>query len=160
MALTFQIVGHKKSGKTTLIKDFLTMTDYKFSVVKHTHLPIDIPNTTDTGKFFEHSDDVLLLNNEQTIHYERNPPTTELDKIKLIQQSTSASFIIIEGIKELDFPKLVLLKPDEAKTEFANITNIKEFISIQGNKQSIDIEDKDTRKQFINNFLKDIKNDR
>ncbi|MFD1418071.1 molybdopterin-guanine dinucleotide biosynthesis protein MobB [Companilactobacillus keshanensis] len=160
MALTLQIIGHKKSGKTTLIKDFLMMTDYKFSIVKHTHLPIDIPNTTDTGKFFEHSDDVLLLNNEQMIHYQRNVPMTELEKIKLMQQNTSADFIIIEGIKELDFPKVVLLKPNETKNDFVKITNIKKFVSIQGNKQAEDIENMTKRKQFINNFLKDIQNDR
>lgn len=161
MAITFQIIGHKKSGKTTLLQDFLiNSTNYKISVVKHTHLPIDIPANTDTGKFFQYSDDVLLLNNEQTIHYQRNLPSTELDKIHELQSGTS-DFIIIEGIKELDFPKIVLLKPDETIADFSNITNIKYFVTIQGNNCGgvIDIENSDNRIEFINNFLKEIKND-
>lgn len=160
MALTFQIIGHKKSGKTTLIENFLTMTDYKFSVIKHTHLPIAVSDGNDTGKFFKNSDDVLLLNNEQTIHYQRNLPLTELENIQIMQQETSADFIIIEGIKELDFPKLVLLKPAETKADFNKVTNIKSFISIQKNNLAMDIENLDDRKVFINKFLKDLKNDR
>ncbi|MFC6322355.1 molybdopterin-guanine dinucleotide biosynthesis protein MobB [Companilactobacillus baiquanensis] len=160
MALTFQIIGHKKSGKTTLIENFLTMTDYKFSVVKHTHLPITVSDGNDTGKFFKNSDDVLLLNNEQAIHYQRNLSLTELENIQIMQQETSADFIIIEGIKELNFPKLVLLKPAETKADFNNVTNIKSFISIQKNNLAMDIENLDDRKEFINKFLKDLKNDR
>lgn len=162
MAITFQIIGHKKSGKTTLLKDFLVNSPtYKFSVVKHTHLPIDIPATTDTGKFFQYSDDVLLLNNEQTIHYQRNLPTTELEKIQQLQKG-STDFILIEGIKELDFPKIVLLKSDESPQDFSNVTNIKYFVTIQENNYDkvIDIEDSSMRKIFINKFLKEIKNDR
>ncbi|WP_334328555.1 molybdopterin-guanine dinucleotide biosynthesis protein B [Companilactobacillus sp. HBUAS59699] len=161
MAITFQIIGHKKSGKTTLLQDFLiNSTNYKFSVVKHTHLPIEIPDNTDTGKFFKYSDDVLLLNNEQTIHYQRNLPSTELDKIHELQTGDT-DFIIIEGIKELDFPKIVLLKSNESIADFSNVTNIKYFVTIQGNQsdQVIDIEQPDKRIAFINNFLKDIKND-
>lgn len=161
MAITFQIIGHKKSGKTTLLQEFLREgSQYKISVVKHTHLPIDIPATNDTGKFFQYSDDVLLLNDEQTIHYQRNLPTTELDKIQELQ-TASFDFIIIEGIKELDFPKIALLKPDESPESFSDVTNIKCFVTIQGNRSDnvIDIENLDTRKAFINNFLRDMKND-
>ncbi|KRK65734.1 molybdopterin-guanine dinucleotide biosynthesis protein MobB [Companilactobacillus tucceti DSM 20183] len=160
MATTFQIIGHKKSGKTTLIENFLTMTNYKYSVVKHTHLPIDIPTNTDTGKFFKNSDNVLLLNDEQTIHYQRNLPSNELKKIEDMQKKTLADFIIIEGIKELDFPKIVLLKQDETKNDFKNISNIKEYVSIQQNSLALDIEDLNKRESFINQFLRNITNDR
>ncbi|APX72662.1 molybdopterin-guanine dinucleotide biosynthesis protein MobB [Companilactobacillus allii] len=162
MAITFQIIGHKKSGKTTLLQNFLTETpQYKFSVVKHTHLPIDIATTNDTGKFFQYSDDVLLLNNEQTIHYQRNLPTTNLDKIAKLQKGDS-DFIIIEGIKELDFPKIVLLKSDESISDYSDITNISTFVSIQGNTSTkvLNIENINNRKKFINSFIEDIQNDR
>ncbi|WP_125588626.1 molybdopterin-guanine dinucleotide biosynthesis protein MobB [Companilactobacillus jidongensis] len=161
MAITFQIIGHKKSGKTTLLQEFLReSSQYKISVAKHTHLPIDIPTTNDTGKFFQYSDDVLLLNDEQTIHYQRKLPTTELEKIEELQRGSS-DFIIIEGIKELDFPKIALLKSDESPDTFADVTNIKYFVTIQGNRSDnvIDIENLNTRKIFINKFLRDIEND-
>ncbi|WP_125761240.1 molybdopterin-guanine dinucleotide biosynthesis protein MobB [Companilactobacillus hulinensis] len=162
MATTFQIVGHKKSGKTTLLQEFLMDNSLdSFSVIKHTHTPIEVSTNTDTGKFFHYSNDVLLLNDEQTIHYQRHLPTSDLEKIEQLQKTTSADFIVIEGMKELDFPKIVLLKPDETPADFDNITNIKYFATIQGNKSDnvIDIEDEDSRLNFILNFVREIKND-
>ncbi|AKP67830.1 molybdopterin-guanine dinucleotide biosynthesis protein B [Companilactobacillus ginsenosidimutans] len=165
MVVTFQIVGHKKSGKTTLTNDFLKIgrrLGLEIAVVKHTHGPVDIPNNTDTGKFYENSDDVLLLNDTQTIHYQRNIEQTTLEQIKQLQQTTQADFLIIEGLKELSYEKIVLLKKDETVAGFGEISNVKNFASIQKSTTTDDVlslMDLDSRTKFIKKFLRDIQDD-
>lgn len=162
MAVTFQIIGHKKSGKTTLTNDFLTVAlqlKYQVSVVKHTHGPVDIPNNTDTGKFYERSNDVLLLNDTQTIHYQRNLNQTAAEQIREMQQTTSADFFIIEGLKELDYPKIALLKKDETPDDFGGVNNILYFVSIQKtttNKEVISLLEPAIKKDFITMFLREL----
>lgn len=160
MVTTFQIVGHKKSGKTTLTNDFLQVGQqlgYQFAVVKHTHGPVDIPSDTDTGKFYKHSNDVLLLNDQQTIHYQRNIPTSAEAQVRQLQTTTTADFLIIEGLKELEYPKIVLLKADETMTAFGEISHIQHFVSLQKSTTTNDIQslkDIDYRTKFITKFLK------
>ncbi|MQS89965.1 molybdopterin-guanine dinucleotide biosynthesis protein B [Companilactobacillus mishanensis] len=160
MVTTFQIIGHKKSGKTTLTNDFLKFgkaAGYSFSVVKHTHGPVDIPANTDTGKFYQQSDDVLLLNDSQTIHYQRKIAKTASEQITELQKNSPADFLIIEGLKELDYPKITLLKEDEVKSDFADISQILIFASIQKDESNIiSLMDTDERKKFIINFLREI----
>lgn len=162
MAITFQIVGHKKSGKTTLTNEFLQVgmeLGYSFSVVKHTHGPVDIPNNTDTGKFYQHSNDVLLLNDSQTIHYQRNIEQTAIQQIHTLQQRSKNDFLIIEGLKELTFPKIVLLKADESIADLGEISNVKAFASLQKTttaKTFQSLNSIDSRKKFITCFLRDI----
>lgn len=162
MVVTFQIVGHKKSGKTTLTNDFLKVApqlNQQISVVKHTHGPVDIPNNTDTGKFYENSNDVLLLNDTQTIHYQRNLQQPAEYQIRHMQQTTSADFLIIEGLKELDYPKIVLLKKDETPADFGEVTNIRYFVSIQKTTTSndfISLPDPTTTRDFITKFLREL----
>lgn len=161
MVATFQIIGHKKSGKTTLTNDFLKVgpeLGFTFAVVKHTHGPVDIPNNTDTGKFYENSDDVLLLNDSQSIHYQRNNQKTALEQVEKLQQTTKADFLIIEGMKELTYPKILLLKKDETATAFGEISNIKCFASLQKSNTTDDfvsLRDFDSRRDFIIKFLRD-----
>ncbi|WP_125768295.1 molybdopterin-guanine dinucleotide biosynthesis protein B [Companilactobacillus furfuricola] len=162
MVVTFQIVGHKKSGKTTLTNDFLKIApqlNYQISVVKHTHGPVDIPNNTDTGKFYERSNDVLLLNDSQTIHYQRGLNRTAEEQIRQMQQTTPADFLIIEGLKELDYPKIVLLKEDETPNDFGEATNILHFVSIQQtttSKEIVSLLDPDIKRDFITKFLREL----
>lgn len=160
MVTTFQIIGHKKSGKTTLTNDFLNVANHQgieIAVVKHTHGPVDIPDNTDTGKFYQHSNDVLLLNDEQTIHYQRKIQKTALEQIRQIQETTQADFLIIEGLKELLYPKICLLKADETVAAFGEISNVKSFVSIQKSTTTDDIQslmDLDIREKFITKFLR------
>lgn len=161
MVATFQIIGHKKSGKTTLINDFLKIGQqlgYEIAVIKHTHGPVDIPRNTDTGKFYEHSNDVLLINDTQTIHYQRNIQQSALAQIRQMQNTTKADFLIIEGLKELDYPKIALLKKDETPAVFGEISQIKRFVSIQQTTTTEDllsVMDLDVRKEFITKFLRE-----
>lgn len=157
MALTFQIVGHKKSGKTTLLQSFLQVakeSDHSVSVIKHTHMPVAVSNDNDTGKFFELSDDVLLLNKEQTIHYQKDLNLSENQQVKNHLKTINSDFVIIEGMKELPYPKIVMLKSDETVDDYRSIKNILKFTSLSK------LSTNTLREQFAKDIFKELLNDR
>lgn len=155
MAFTIQIVGLKNSGKTTLILDLLKLCQDKnisTTVIKHTHEQIKISETTDTGKFQQLSPNTFLIDqNEQIISYKKNIT----NPITNILESSESKINIIEGYKQLHFPKIVIVNNQDDLNQLASLPNILAFVSTFGfqNQQVIDVSQINQRITFLTNII-------
>ncbi len=115
---TFAVSGYKNSGKTTLINKLLKQfkeNNFKVACLKHDGHDFLIDTNTDTGKFIESGSDIT------TIYSKSKSQSTilgEFDHIKWIDSLVNIDIVIIEGMKDSPYPKLVL--SDEPNHNFEN----------------------------------------
>lgn len=107
---TLQIAGYKNTGKTTLILDLVNLLKkhgYTVAVIKRHHITEDIPNDTDTGRFFEAGADYTAFNMPgHSIMTERpdKPLTVQLQRF----QTEGVDFVLVEGYKKENYSKIIL----------------------------------------------------
>ncbi|MGP8329330.1 MAG: molybdopterin synthase [Methanosarcinaceae archaeon] len=102
------VVGHKNSGKTTLVSRLVTALSSKGSVgtVKHMSTRRFNPKDTDTGKHFDAGVDVVVgITDKELVTITRDP---SLDKALDALTDSGIDFAIVEGYKDSNLPKIVL----------------------------------------------------
>lgn len=102
------VVGHKNSGKTTLVSRLITALSSQGSVgtVKHMSTQRFNPKDTDTGKHFDAGVDVVVgVTGKELVTISRNP---SLDKALDTLADSGMDYAIVEGYKESNLPKIVL----------------------------------------------------
>ena len=134
MAVTLQIIGHKKSGKTliteTLIKA-LTAKKIKVAAIKHdAHVgQMDVPGT-DSARFFEAGADSVILESKHGFFlHQKKAPTLQEEVAKLKDYDV----ILIEGHHGENFPKLILLKEGETTADWPETIQVIAFASLTTN---------------------------
>ncbi|MCD2255677.1 molybdopterin-guanine dinucleotide biosynthesis protein B [Agrilactobacillus fermenti] len=117
MALTLQIVGYKKSGKTTVLKDFLAVAQakkYTVAVLKHDAHEASLDQAaTDTGQFHQLGAQQIILQSRSEIFIRQQKPALVTQSAEsLVQQyvAPDTDLILIEGYKSAAYPKIVLNK--------------------------------------------------
>ncbi len=134
MAPTLQIIGFKKSGKTTLIEALVKLLAAKHvtvSVLKHDahQAAMDVPGT-DTSRFSQAGAQTVILASASGI-FMHQAPTPAVSLTSLIHQLPSKpQLILAEGFKQADFSKLALLRPADHKADFSDYTKIDQFASL------------------------------
>ncbi|CAD2070604.1 molybdopterin-guanine dinucleotide biosynthesis protein B [Phocicoccus pinnipedialis] len=106
-----QIVGYKNTGKTTLMIEFLEVLKSrgkKVCAIKHHHIDFEL-HTTDSERFLEYADDVILNTPSVSYHSTR-------DVVTLAQQVEAAEkrdvdIVLIEGYKNESYEKVLLTTP-------------------------------------------------
>ncbi|MCI1986381.1 MAG: molybdopterin-guanine dinucleotide biosynthesis protein MobB [Lactobacillus sp.] len=129
MVAPLQVIGHKKSGKTTVMTALIQAAkafDLRVATIKHTHEAIS-PDT-DSGRFAAQAP-TWLLTPTQTLAYQLAAAPLA-DRIAAIVQTCQADILLIEGAKALDYPKLVLLNADETPNDWGAITNVVAFATL------------------------------
>lgn len=134
MVAPLQIVGFKKSGKTTAIKDFL-------AVLKRQHQPVcvlkhDAHNAqmdqagTDTARFTAAGAQTVLLATDQAtmVQQQITRPPTAAQLIATYAQPEQ--FCLLEGFKAAAYPKLVLVRPGERPIDFEQLSHITAYASL------------------------------
>ncbi len=126
-----QIVGYKNTGKTTLMIEFLKVLksrSKKVCAIKHHHIDF-LTGTTDSERFLEYADDVIL--NTPSVSYHSSKEVISLDAQIEAARKSGADFVLIEGYKNENYDKVLLTTPlIETKTdrEDLKVTNcIKTF---------------------------------
>ncbi len=128
--VVFQVVGYQNSGKTTLVKKIIEkLTERSFSIatIKH-HGHGGKPDMIENKDSSEHilsgaiaslveGDGRLLLQGEKS-----NWTITE--QLEILN-SLNPEIIIIEGHKNEDYPKVVILRTVEDRELLEKLTNIK-----------------------------------
>ena len=102
------VVGHKNSGKTTLVSRLVTALSDIGSVgtVKHMAHHRFNPEDTDTGKHFDAGADVVVgITKDELVTIARDP---SLDKALDELADSGMDFAVVEGYKENNLPKVVL----------------------------------------------------
>lgn len=127
----FQIVGYKNSGKTSLLSDLIaygTDRGEKVAAIKHhgheeplkvMHLDTDSYRLHESGAFMTGVDSPRRFQLE--LSHEDDFPLTQLVNI---YQHFSPDLIAVEGYKQEDFPKAVIIKREEDLPLLEQLTNI------------------------------------
>lgn len=156
MVKVLQVVGFKKSGKTTtmnrIIKQLKAM-DYKVSVIKHHGeiggQEIDIPRSRDHISYIENGADESIVQGYDYIHKLRRNESIELQTI-IDEEVACKDIILVEGYKQAHYDKIVLVNNDEDKKVLSQLQNIKLIVDT-----SVDTEQ--IIKEFIQSWVGDTR---
>lgn len=136
-----QVTGFKNSGKTTTVDrmvKYLKSQKYKVAVIKHHHRDDVHDDTTDTGKFIKSGSDFTVLNTTGTVMTVENK---EPDLKKQIENfSQHVDFILIEGYKDEDYPKIFMeysFKSGHTKLNNIGLRNVLNSFDIRYDKETI-----------------------
>ncbi len=131
MAITLQIVGHKKTGKTLVMTKLvaaLSAEGLPVVAIKHDahQAQMDVPGT-DSDRLAKAGARLTILNAPagSFLHY-RQPQSLERQVAALPPQT----ICLIEGHKGAAYPKLVLLAADESPSDWASQAAIVAFASL------------------------------
>ena len=116
------IVGKKKSGKTALIEHLVRyLKEYGgVGCIKHAHeLDLDMPVARDTDRFFTAGAEVVIgASTEKTIKICSRKKLPDL----IAEMATSGiDFVLVEGFKSSDLPKISLSDFSDSDEEVSNI---------------------------------------
>lgn len=112
--IIFQIIGYKNTGKTTLVcrlTSLLKEAGYKVGTIKHDahEFRMDHPGT-DTWKHQQSGADMTAISSPAgTALLSRQSSTLG----QLIQLMADADYVLVEGFKQEDYPKILLIKNEE-----------------------------------------------
>ncbi len=115
------VVGYKKSGKTTLIREILKnlkKRDFKgkITVLKHSSSPLYLEDGKDTSYFYDDSDEIIGVFGDSTIVIKKVK-----ESINDIIKSLSSDIFIVEGFKSLKIlPRIIAIKDKSDIDELKN----------------------------------------
>lgn len=114
------IVGAKNSGKTSLIVDLIAyLKKYgRVGSIKHAH-ELDIDTSKDTERFFNAGADVAIgASGEKTL---KICGSKDLNELIADMANSGVDFLLVEGFKSSDLPKIALNKNNFSNDEVSNI---------------------------------------
>jgi molybdopterin-guanine dinucleotide biosynthesis protein B len=122
-----QITGYKNTGKTTLINrlvTYLKSLDYQVAVIKHHHQ--SFADETDTGQFIQKGADMTILNTPSaSMKVVNKQPQLET---QLAELDGIVDFILIEGYKDKNYPKIYLEYSFTGGTTSLNALSLKSVL--------------------------------
>lgn len=139
---TLQVAGFKNTGKTSLILEFVTLLKthgYTVAVIKHHHEAEPVETDTDTGKFFAAGADFTVLDTPGKcilVEQPDKPLTTQLQRF----QNEGVDFVIIEGYKLENYPKIILtysFTDGETNIKDMGLTNVLNRFDMRYDKESV-----------------------
>ncbi|HET6872685.1 MAG TPA: molybdopterin-guanine dinucleotide biosynthesis protein B, partial [Sporolactobacillaceae bacterium] len=123
-----QIVGHKNSGKTTLVGKLLSyLIDEGLtaaSIKHHGHQEEDPLLFGDSGEHFKRGSSPSVLVSPVFSHfsYKEEPPLEAF--LAFYREIPDLRWLLIEGFKETVYPKLVLIKDPSEWERLSQLKNI------------------------------------
>lgn len=124
MAITLQVIGFKKCGKTTVLTDFLLVAQelqLKTAILKHNaHNDANLDQEkTDTHRFQDTGASQIILRSDHEVYVRKQqPPEVSLPQLITEYTDTDTQLVLVEGFKTADYPKLVLLRPEDQLADF------------------------------------------
>lgn len=124
-----QIVGYQNSGKTTLMEQLITQATtegFRVGTIKH-HGHGGIPmveSSKDSVRHEKAGASVTAVEGEGTLRMSIHQNDWQLADILAIYETLSMDIIFIEGYKNEDYPKVVLLRQEEDESLLQKVSNI------------------------------------
>ncbi|WP_169776088.1 molybdopterin-guanine dinucleotide biosynthesis protein B [Lysinibacillus xylanilyticus] len=124
-----QIVGYQNSGKTTLMEQLITQATtegFRVGSIKH-HGHGGIPmieSSKDSVRHEKAGASVTAVEGEGTLRMSIHQSNWQLVDILAIYETFNMDIIFIEGYKNEDYPKVVLLRRAEDQSLLQKVTNI------------------------------------
>ena len=125
-----QVVGYKNSRKTTLIENWvkeLVSIEKEVSVIKHHgHANgLDFPSDkTDSMKFFHSGATCSIAVDDQSIQMHQLKNNWTLKQLVQLAAISNPEIIIIEGYKQEDYDKVVIIEELKDWETLQHLTNI------------------------------------
>jgi molybdopterin-guanine dinucleotide biosynthesis adapter protein len=123
-----QVVGYKKSGKTTLTSKLIKMaTDMGYQVGSckhHGHGTPDVLPGTDSDRHQQAGALISGVEGGGTLNLSILNKKWTLEKILEFYRLIELDFIVVEGFKQEIFPKIVLVRSDEDLHLAADLDNV------------------------------------
>jgi molybdopterin-guanine dinucleotide biosynthesis adapter protein len=139
--LTIQVVGYKNSGKTTLVCELIKIfskDDMKIASLKHHGhggTPLSVENT-DTAKHEKAGAIMTGVEGEGVFQLSIKQHSWKMDQLLAFYRICEIDLLIIEGFKEYDFDKVVLIRDEEDLPLLKQLSNIKVILtSLQLNEE-------------------------
>lgn len=143
MVKVLQVVGYKKSGKTTTMNQIikqLKALNYHVAVVKHHGeiggQEIDIPQSRDHITYIESGADESIVQGYQYIHKLRRNAALELEVI-INEEVTGKDIVLVEGYKAARYDKIVLYNNEEDKQTLSQLSNIVLMVDTSVDSESV-----------------------
>ena len=148
------IVGWKNSGKTyfaSKIINKLKIKNYTVASIKHAHHEFDIDHkNTDSYIHRESgSTQVIISSSKRWVKITELNNSKEQSLNDLLNQLSETDFVIVEGFKNDNHPKIEIIKKGDDKYLFNKISNIKAVIS----EEKIDTDLKQFKINEIDNIV-------
>ncbi len=124
-----QIVGYQNSGKTTLMEQLITQATsdgFRVGTIKH-HGHGGIPmieSSKDSVRHEKAGASVTAVEGEGTLRMSIHQSNWQLADILAIYETFNMDMILIEGYKNEDYPKVVLLRQAEDESLLQKVSNI------------------------------------
>ena len=159
----FAISGVKNSGKTTLITKLLKKfieSGFKVGTLKHDGHDFQMDNLdSDTDRHFKSGASGTLIFSKNKYMFLESSPEKSLDfYLKFFK---NYDFVLLEGFKNSDFPKIEIIRKEVSTVSQCNKKNLKFFVSdlkmIENNSDIdiVDIDDIDSIFKKIITLLKE-----
>lgn len=129
-----QVVGFKNSGKTTLASrliEHFAKAGYKVGSLKH-HGHGGKPEgwqNTDSAKHLQAGAVLAGVEGASVLELETFQDEWNLENLIPIYQLTGIEILIVEGYKQADYPKIVLLRKPEELSLLDAVTNCMAIVS-------------------------------
>ncbi len=129
LPVVIQVVGYKKTGKTTMVcrlTELLKQAGFTVGTIKHDahEFEMDKP-ATDTWLHQSAGADVTaIVSSTRTAILKKKPDSLET----LLSGMDSCHYVIVEGFKQADYPKLVMLRREEDASLVLALSNPLAFI--------------------------------
>lgn len=125
-----QVVGYKKSGKTTLVCELInqyTAQGLRVGSAKHDAHQLRFDGTgTDTWKHCQAGSQITAVTSaDQTVIFKQTSSQLQ----DLIQWMNEMDLVIVEGFKHEPYPKVVMIKHDEDKRLLTELTHVIAVVS-------------------------------
>ncbi|MCE4956486.1 molybdopterin-guanine dinucleotide biosynthesis protein B [Macrococcoides caseolyticum] len=159
-----QVVGFKKSGKTTTMNTIIQQIKskgYKVAVIKHhgdqRGREIDIPKSRDHITYIESGADESIVQGYQYMHklilQEDISALDNLEHIISNEVTTNPDIILIEGYKQANYDKIIVFNNAKDKQLLNQLTNISLSLDTSLNKTESD----QILEIFINKWVDDTR---
>lgn len=131
----YQVVGYKNSGKTTLMThlvEYYTKQGLQVGTLKHHGHggEPDLVAGTDSERHLEAGAAVTAVKGTSSVHIViKDTSAYQIDDLIQMYQVLGIDILLIEGYKQLAYPKVVLIK-DEADEQL--LTELTEVIAVGG----------------------------
>ncbi|SET98628.1 molybdopterin-guanine dinucleotide biosynthesis protein B [Salinibacillus kushneri] len=126
MTNVIQVVGYKNTGKTTLIEklvDYFSEQGFRTGTIKHDGHNFEMDHEkTDTWRHRKAGATITAITSGQKSAILKKSPMTLHQMIAFMK--SEADIIFVEGFKEADYPKVVMLKEDQDQELLAGLSNI------------------------------------
>ena len=130
------IIGLKNSGKTFFVSEIikkLKLKNYDVASVKHAHHNFDIDHENTDSYIHRNSgsSQVIISSSKRWAKISENTNNNEKTLKELLAQLENTDYVIIEGFKNEEHPKIEVIKEDNSSFLYNKISNVVGLISNQ-----------------------------